>query len=112
MAQFRATRLGFYRGVRRPKDSIFAAPDTFSASWAVRVGSAEDKDEKLASNKLLDQKIPDIKAALSTLSVAELHALLNEESATRRRKSVVAAISDAIDNRVTQPPGKHEDPLS
>ena len=112
LEQKRALRTGFYGGARVERGEEFTAPVDFKGKWFC----AADEIEKVEAEKAgadpiateLENPIRVVVGNLPNYSEADLKKLEAAELSGQARKGLLAAIGDAIVNRV----GKDVDPLS
>jgi len=100
MKLVKATARGFYAKLREPGD-VFAVPDDFSASW---VDTSEEADAKLAAEEnkeptQADKSIDELLADLDKRDDAEVQNMLDTEIAGKKRKGLIAKLTDEIENR-------------
>ncbi len=98
MKLVKATKTGFYAKLREPGE-VFAVPDDFRSKWAEPV---EEADKTLAEVKERTQSelsVDEVLADLELRTDAEVQNMLDTEIAGKKRKGVIAKLTDEIENR-------------
>lgn len=97
MKLVKATKRGFY-GKLRDRGDVFAVPDDFKASWADtadEVALPDEDKEPTQAEMSIDALLEDLELRTD----AEVQNMLDTEIAGKKRKGLIAKLTDEIENR-------------